>query len=191
MLAYRVDAIDEDGHISGPADIIDAADEAARCQITAHRAIAPCAGAHPLTHRNPLSATRALRAKRSWPPGWRFAWETQLFERPFAGASTRRRSLPSSRDHVVGILRFHRLAQRSSKLAADLRSRARDSRIGRQGIFGRDVIRGASRNCRTTLEAGNFDAWLTDGVGSELLNPAANGLLQRWPVSRRKQFPHR
>jgi hypothetical protein len=75
MLAYRVYAIDEDGHISGPADIIGAADEAA-CQ--------------------------------------------------------------------------------EAKLAADLRSRARDSRIGRQGIFGRDVIRRASRNCRTTFEAGKF-----------------------------------
>jgi putative SOS response-associated peptidase YedK len=35
------------------------------------------------------------------------------------------------------------------------------------------------------LETGNFEAWLTGGAGSELLKPAANDVLQKWPVSRR------
>lgn len=34
------------------------------------------------------------------------------------------------------------------------------------------------------LEHSNFDSWLKDG-GTELLVPAANGTLERWPVSRR------
>jgi putative SOS response-associated peptidase YedK len=35
------------------------------------------------------------------------------------------------------------------------------------------------------LEASNFDAWLDQSAGAELLKPAANDLLQKWPVSRR------
>jgi putative SOS response-associated peptidase YedK len=35
------------------------------------------------------------------------------------------------------------------------------------------------------LEPGNFEAWLTGGTGSELLKPAANDILQKWPVSKR------
>jgi putative SOS response-associated peptidase YedK len=35
------------------------------------------------------------------------------------------------------------------------------------------------------LEAGDIDAWLTGGAGTELLKPAANEVLQKWPVSRR------
>ena len=34
------------------------------------------------------------------------------------------------------------------------------------------------------LERENFDAWLRDG-GTAVLKPAANDVLQRWPVSRR------
>jgi putative SOS response-associated peptidase YedK len=34
------------------------------------------------------------------------------------------------------------------------------------------------------LEAKDFTPWLNDG-GPGLLKPAANGVLQRWPVSRR------
>jgi putative SOS response-associated peptidase YedK len=34
------------------------------------------------------------------------------------------------------------------------------------------------------LERSNFDAWLKDGA-TELLVPAADGVLQRWPVSKR------
>jgi putative SOS response-associated peptidase YedK len=34
------------------------------------------------------------------------------------------------------------------------------------------------------LEHANVDAWLHDG-GTRLLRPAANGILQRWPVSKR------
>jgi putative SOS response-associated peptidase YedK len=35
------------------------------------------------------------------------------------------------------------------------------------------------------LEAGQFEPWLTGMVGVELLKPAANDVLQRWPVSKR------
>ena len=35
------------------------------------------------------------------------------------------------------------------------------------------------------LEAGEIDAWLTGDAGAELLKPAANEVLQKWPVSRR------
>jgi putative SOS response-associated peptidase YedK len=35
------------------------------------------------------------------------------------------------------------------------------------------------------LEPGGIDAWLTGGAGTELLKPAANEVLQKWPVSRR------
>jgi putative SOS response-associated peptidase YedK len=35
------------------------------------------------------------------------------------------------------------------------------------------------------LEAGSFEAWLTGAAGSELLKPAGNDVLVRWPVSRR------
>jgi len=31
----------------------------------------------------------------------------------------------------------------------------------------------------------DFESWLNGRVGMELLKPAANDLLQRWPVSRR------
>jgi putative SOS response-associated peptidase YedK len=31
----------------------------------------------------------------------------------------------------------------------------------------------------------DFEPWLSSEVGLELLRPAANDLLQRWPVSRR------
>jgi hypothetical protein len=34
------------------------------------------------------------------------------------------------------------------------------------------------------LERENFDAWLADG-GTELPVPAENGILRRWPVSKR------
>jgi putative SOS response-associated peptidase YedK len=35
------------------------------------------------------------------------------------------------------------------------------------------------------LEAGNFDSWLDRSAGAELLKPAANDVLQEWPVSKR------
>jgi putative SOS response-associated peptidase YedK len=35
------------------------------------------------------------------------------------------------------------------------------------------------------LEPCDPDAWLTGGAGTELLKPAANEVLQKWPVSRR------
>jgi putative SOS response-associated peptidase YedK len=35
------------------------------------------------------------------------------------------------------------------------------------------------------LEPRDLDAWLTGGAGPELLKPAANEVLQMWPVSRR------
>jgi putative SOS response-associated peptidase YedK len=35
------------------------------------------------------------------------------------------------------------------------------------------------------LEAGDFGAWLDRSAGLELLKPAANDLLQKWPESRR------
>ena len=47
-----------------------------------------------------------------------------------------------------------------------------------------DFVREVHDRMPVILEAG-FDAWLTGGAGSELLKPAANDLLQMWPVSRR------
>jgi putative SOS response-associated peptidase YedK len=35
------------------------------------------------------------------------------------------------------------------------------------------------------LEADQFEPWLTARAGRELLKPAANDVLQRWPVSKR------
>jgi SOS response associated peptidase (SRAP) len=35
------------------------------------------------------------------------------------------------------------------------------------------------------LEADQFEPWLLGGAGVELLKPAANDVLQRWPVSKR------
>jgi putative SOS response-associated peptidase YedK len=35
------------------------------------------------------------------------------------------------------------------------------------------------------LEAGAFAPWLSGGAGTELLQPAANDVLQKWPVSKR------
>jgi putative SOS response-associated peptidase YedK len=35
------------------------------------------------------------------------------------------------------------------------------------------------------LEPDQFEPWLSGGAGAELLKPAANDVLQRWPVSRR------
>jgi putative SOS response-associated peptidase YedK len=35
------------------------------------------------------------------------------------------------------------------------------------------------------LEAGAFAPWLSGGAGMELLRPAANDVLQKWPVSKR------
>src|SRR5829696_5669327 len=35
------------------------------------------------------------------------------------------------------------------------------------------------------LEAGAFAPWLSGGTGTELLQPAANDVLQKWPVSKR------
>ena len=35
------------------------------------------------------------------------------------------------------------------------------------------------------LEPADIDAWLTGGAGAELLEPAADEVLQKWPVSRR------
>jgi putative SOS response-associated peptidase YedK len=35
------------------------------------------------------------------------------------------------------------------------------------------------------LEADQFDPWLSGKTGVEMLTPAANDVLQRWPVSRR------
>jgi putative SOS response-associated peptidase YedK len=35
------------------------------------------------------------------------------------------------------------------------------------------------------LQPSDFDAWLSGSAGLELLKPADNNLLQRWPVSRR------
>lgn len=35
------------------------------------------------------------------------------------------------------------------------------------------------------LDPGSFGAWLTGEAGAELLRPAPNDLLQKWPVSRR------
>jgi putative SOS response-associated peptidase YedK len=35
------------------------------------------------------------------------------------------------------------------------------------------------------LDSGSFRAWLRGEAGPELLRPAPNDLLQKWPVSRR------
>jgi putative SOS response-associated peptidase YedK len=35
------------------------------------------------------------------------------------------------------------------------------------------------------LEADQFEPWLSGSAGVELLKPAANDVLQRWPVSKR------
>jgi putative SOS response-associated peptidase YedK len=35
------------------------------------------------------------------------------------------------------------------------------------------------------LEPGHFDPWLSGAAGTELLKPAADDILQRWPVSKR------
>lgn len=35
------------------------------------------------------------------------------------------------------------------------------------------------------LEPLDFDAWLSGGAGTELLKPATNDVLQKWPVSKR------
>jgi putative SOS response-associated peptidase YedK len=35
------------------------------------------------------------------------------------------------------------------------------------------------------LETHQFEPWLTGRAGVELLKPAANGVLQSWPVSKR------
>ena len=35
------------------------------------------------------------------------------------------------------------------------------------------------------LEADQFEPWLSERAGIELLKPAANDVLQRWPVSKR------
>ena len=35
-----------------------------------------------------------------------------------------------------------------------------------------------------TLEGDRFEPWLSDRAGVEILNPAANDELQRWPVSK-------
>jgi putative SOS response-associated peptidase YedK len=35
------------------------------------------------------------------------------------------------------------------------------------------------------LEPADMDAWLAGGAGAGLLKPAANEILQKWPVSRR------
>jgi putative SOS response-associated peptidase YedK len=41
------------------------------------------------------------------------------------------------------------------------------------------------------LEPADIEAWLTGGAGAELLKPAANQVLQKWPVSRRQAaFPY-
>jgi putative SOS response-associated peptidase YedK len=52
-----------------------------------------------------------------------------------------------------------------------------------------DFVREVHDRMPVILEAADFDAWLTGGAGSELLNPAANDLLQKWPVSRRVTVP--
>jgi SOS response associated peptidase (SRAP) len=48
-----------------------------------------------------------------------------------------------------------------------------------------DFVREVHDRMPVILEKGDFDAWLTGRGGSELLKPAANDLLQKWPVSRR------
>jgi putative SOS response-associated peptidase YedK len=35
------------------------------------------------------------------------------------------------------------------------------------------------------LEAVEFDVWLDRSAGAELLKPATNDILQKWPVSKR------
>jgi putative SOS response-associated peptidase YedK len=48
-----------------------------------------------------------------------------------------------------------------------------------------DFVRSIHDRMPVILERGDFDAWLTGGAGCELLKPATNDLLQKWPVSKR------
>jgi putative SOS response-associated peptidase YedK len=52
-------------------------------------------------------------------------------------------------------------------------------------IEANDFVREVHDRMPVILEAADFDAWLTGGAGSELLKPATNDLLQKWPVSKR------
>jgi len=47
-----------------------------------------------------------------------------------------------------------------------------------------DFVREVHDRMPVVLEAGDFDTWLTGGLGTELLKPAANDVLQKWPVSK-------
>jgi putative SOS response-associated peptidase YedK len=48
-----------------------------------------------------------------------------------------------------------------------------------------DFVREVHDRMPVILEEKNFEAWLSGEAGTELLKPAANDVLQRWPVSRR------
>jgi putative SOS response-associated peptidase YedK len=48
-----------------------------------------------------------------------------------------------------------------------------------------DFVAGIHDRMPVILEQDHFDAWLNRSVGTELLRPAPNDLLARWPVSKR------
>lgn len=48
-----------------------------------------------------------------------------------------------------------------------------------------EAVREVHDRMPVLLQAADFDAWLSGAAGTELLKPADNDLLQRWPVSRR------
>jgi putative SOS response-associated peptidase YedK len=48
-----------------------------------------------------------------------------------------------------------------------------------------DFVREVHDRMPVILEPPDFDAWLDRSAGAELLKPASNDLLQKWPVSKR------
>jgi putative SOS response-associated peptidase YedK len=48
-----------------------------------------------------------------------------------------------------------------------------------------DFVAGIHDRMPLILEQNDIDAWLDRSAGTELLKPAANDLLTRWPVSKR------
>ena len=61
----------------------------------------------------------------------------------------------------------------------------RASTVSQTTGFERKRHRGAERFAKLqTLESDQFEPWLTGAAGTELLTPAADDALQRWPVSK-------
>jgi putative SOS response-associated peptidase YedK len=52
-------------------------------------------------------------------------------------------------------------------------------------VIGRKGVGELNDRMPVILEPEQFEAWLTGAAGLELLKPAANDVLQCWPVSRR------